>query len=508
MSHIVNIENCDHSLNGSANTFIPLYHISKMPSSPTPQLNFDIVPFIPISINPMSGLNVFAPPFHTNLNDRNHTLHVIEKSGIQEHFDQNNKLGAQRFVTTVKDTAYSILTDIRKRNPKRIIIGHLNINSIRNKIEMLSDLMKQRLDLLLISETKIDQSFPTNQFCIPGFSPPFRLDRTVHGAHGGGILMYLRADIPCKLLHCPYCSEIECLPIEVNISKKKWLVYGIYNPNKALIASHLSSLSKSIDVHSPSYDNLLIIGDFNSEITESNLNEFCSLYNFKNLVKEPTCYKSLEKPSCIDLILTNNPKSFQDTMVIESGLSDFHKLTVSVLKTAFKKEPPNIISYRNYKNYSPVNFREELNQCFSEIDIASMSNDDFVTIVGKIFNNHAPIRYKHIRANDGPFMTKKLRKAIMVRSKLRNKLNKEKTLEANLAYKKQRNICTSLLKQSKKAYYSNLNPSIITNSKLFWKTIKPVFTDKVQTNPSITLVENNDICHEDAKVAGLFNTFF
>ena len=93
-------------------------------------------------------------------------------------------------------------------------------------------------------------------------------------------------------------------------------------------------------------------------------------------------------------------------------------------------------------------------------------------------------------------------------SKLRNKLNKEKSFEANLAYKKQRNICTSLLKQSKKAYYSNLNPSIITNSKMFWKTIKPVFTDKVQTNPSITLVENNDICHEDDKVAGLFNTFF
>ena len=195
-------------------------------------------------------------------------------------------------------------------------------------------------------------------------------------------------------------------------------------------------------------------------------------------------------------------------MVIESGLSDFHKLTVSVLKTAFKKEPPNIISYRNYKNYSPVNFREELNQCFSENDIASISNDDFVTIVAKIFNKHAPIRYKHIRANDGPFMTKELRKAIMVRSKLRNKLNKEKTLEANLAYKKQRNICTSLLKQTKKAYYSNLNPSIITNSKLFWKTIKPVFTDKVQTNPSITLVENYDICHEDVKVAELFNTFF
>ena len=108
-----------------------------------------------------------------------------------------------------------------------------------------------------------------------------------------------------------------------------------------------------------------------------------------------------------------------------------------------------------------------------EINIAVITNDDFVNIVMNVLNKHAPIKFKYVRANDGPFMTKQLRKAIMVRSKLRNKLNKLKTPEANLAYKKQRNICTSLLKKSKQAYYGNLNPAIITDNKLFWKTIKP-----------------------------------
>ena len=63
--------------------------------------------------------------------------------------------------------------------------------------------------------------------------------------------------------------------------------------------------------------------------------DFCGIYNFKNLVKEPTCYKNSENPSSIDLILSNrliSRDSFQDTRVIETGLSDFHKLTATVLK--------------------------------------------------------------------------------------------------------------------------------------------------------------------------------
>ena len=77
---------------------------------------------------------------------------------------------------------------------------------------------------------------------------------------------------------------------------------------------------------------------------DDNLKDFCSLYNFKNLIKEPMCYKNTLNPSCIDLIITNKPNSFQDTNVIEVGLSNFHKLTVSVVEMFFKKHLPKIIS--------------------------------------------------------------------------------------------------------------------------------------------------------------------
>ena len=70
------------------------------------------------------------------------------------------------------------LRNLRVKNVDKILIGHLNINSIRNKFDMLVDLVKDNLDVILLSETKIDASFPDSQFIIQGYSPAHRLDRT------------------------------------------------------------------------------------------------------------------------------------------------------------------------------------------------------------------------------------------------------------------------------------------------------------------------------------------
>ena len=87
------------------------------------------------------------------------------------------------------------VNDLRSQNPFRVIIGHVNINSIRNKFEPLVSFINNNLDILMISETKIDDTFPDSQFLINDFSVPYRLDRT---AKGGGILLYIREDIPTK----------------------------------------------------------------------------------------------------------------------------------------------------------------------------------------------------------------------------------------------------------------------------------------------------------------------
>ena len=83
---------------------------------------------------------------------------------------------------------------------------------------------------------------------------------------------------------------------------------------------------------------MTLLGDFNVQPEEVNMLEFLNIYNLKNLVKQKTRYKNPENPSCIDLILTNSHKSFQNTNVFETGLSDFYEMTVSVLKSHFPKQ--------------------------------------------------------------------------------------------------------------------------------------------------------------------------
>ena len=107
------------------------------------------------------------------------------------------------------------------------------------------------------------------------------------------------------------------------------------------------------------YDNFLVIGDLNCEISEMAMSEYCETHNLQNLVKDPTCYKSPHKLTCIDPILTSFPKSFQHTQTIETGLSDFHKLTLTVLKKHFSRLKTNIVSCRDYKGFVNDYFRSE-----------------------------------------------------------------------------------------------------------------------------------------------------
>ena len=126
----------------------------------------------------------------------------------------------------------------------------------------------------------------------------------------------------------------------------------------------------------------------------------------------------------------------------------------------------------------------------------------------KVLNFHAPIKKKYLRANQGAFMTKELQKAIMTRSRLRNIFLKEKTEASNTRYKKQRNYCVNLLKKAKKDHYSSLDIKTLADNREFWQTVKPLFSDKVKSKESITLVEEEEIIDSDENVAIIFNSYF
>ena len=97
---------------------------------------------------------------------------------------------------------------------------------------------------------------------------------------------------------------------------------------------------------------------------------------------------------------------------------------------------------------------------------------------------------------------------MMNRSRLRNKYLRNSSEENKLAYNKQRIICTSLLRKEKKSYFEHLDTSHITDNKMFWKTIRPMFSKKCTMKEKITLAKNDEIVSDCQPVAELFNKFF
>ena len=179
--------------------------------------------------------------------------------------------------------SFNDLKNIRKKNFDRLIIAQMNINSLRNKFEFLVEIIKNNVDILLVSETKIDSSFPNTQFYIIGYTT-YRLDRNLNG---GGLLLYVKDDIPSSMLNLNL--SIEGFFIEINVRKKKWLVGCSYNPKTSSILTHLENIGRCLNKTLSTYDNFILLGDMNGEASNQILKDFCQLYSLKNLINDKTC---------------------------------------------------------------------------------------------------------------------------------------------------------------------------------------------------------------------------
>ena len=196
---------------------------------------------------------------------------------------------------------------------------------------------------------------------------------------------------------------------------------------------HLHVISKALDDLNKKYENFILLGNFNNEPEDKNVSNFLNTYHLKNIVKQKICFKNPDRPSCIDLILTNFSRSFQDTCTVETGFSNFHKLVVTVLKLYFPKQKPNIQTFRDYERFQNDLFRSELYYELSKLDVCNLELEHFLNIFIEILNKHVPLKNKYLRANQGEFMSKGLNRAIMTRSRLHNKYLKEKNADSKIA---------------------------------------------------------------------------
>ena len=106
-------------------------------------------------------------------------------------------------------------------NSNWLVIAQLNINSLRNKFTSLSTMIKYNIYILLISETKTDSSLPTAQFHIDGYT----IYRRGKNGNGGGLLLYIRDDVPSTLLKID--PDFEAFYAELNIRKNIIIMFLI-----------------------------------------------------------------------------------------------------------------------------------------------------------------------------------------------------------------------------------------------------------------------------------------
>ena len=221
-------------------------------------------------------------------------------------------------------------------------------------------------------------------------------------------------------------------------------------------------------------ENLIVMDDFNIDIKSSNsdkdkLENFCDLLNLTNLVHSETCVMKNRK-SIIDLILTNKPLHFQKTHVVETGLSDYHKMISTFFKACSSKLKTKVIYYRSYKKFNESDFLCSLNKANFNF-FKNDPNQNYNLLTDKFLglaNKHAPLKKKFVRGNNAPFMNREFQKEIYVRSRLRNKYWVEPSAENKAAYKKQRNKCVKIRRKSIKRYMDKISEKGIETNKSFY----------------------------------------
>ena len=147
------------------------------------------------------------------------------------------------------------------------------------------------------------------------------------------------------------------------------------------------------------------------------------------------------------------------------------------MKVYFQKQKPKIVTYRDYKEND---YRQKINYELSPLVYPNdIPFDVFMNICKATLDKVAPLKQKDVRSNHSVFQNKEILKAIMNRTRLRNKFLRRRSAEERSAYNQQRSFCLSLVRKAKNDYYNNLDHKKVTENKSFWRTVNLCFQTRI-----------------------------
>ena len=416
-------------------------------------------------------------------------------------------------LTNHDDPLMACLVSQRLTCPDELVVAHVNVNSIRHKFAYFHHiLLKGLIDILCISETKLDETFMNNLFYCHGY----RCHRKDKSAQSGGIMVWVRADIPhvrVNDLELDVSSNIESVVLHFQFKKVKFYLSCVYKHPSISNGVFIESLCSLYDKIGNCGSESVLLGDVNIDMLTNKVleNDLCDIYGLANVIVSPTCYKS-KNGTLIDPIIVSNTAKFFKPFNAVCGYSDWHNMVGCLVKVKYPKPKQFTVTYRNAKHFNEEDFKREVEMLPSHICEVFDSVDDkywaFSSLYTDLLNTHAPLKTRMVRSKKIPYMHSDLMKAIYKRNQLKNLYFKNRTSNEWELYRQQRNKVTKMRKEAIKNYFMRCC-SNKTSPKEFWQCFKPFFTDKKSnTTTNIVLKESDKIVSDTNKVCEILNNFF
>lgn len=374
-------------------------------------------------------------------------------------------------------------------------VVHINAQSLpAHYTDVVSSFSDTSIDAVLISESFLKPSLPSALYPLPGYQL-IRNDRT--GKGGGGVAIYLRSDIPFKIISSSpnnYSESAEYLLLQVIFHHSKVLLAVFYSPS--LHIDYFSDLENILNDFLPLHDHTLLIGDFNTCLIKNDFRsrKLLSLLTSFNLHVLPLS-ATHQAPHCSASLLDLLVVSCLDAVALHGQLSScfsYHDLIYLSFKVRPPKRKPKYVSLRSYKGI----VLEELQADAAIIDWSSvfLCDDMEVKIVEfnrcllSLFDKHAPFKRVKVKHFPAPWLNDDIKRVMVLRNRAKVRYKRLPSESNLLRYKLLRNRCSRMCRDAKRRYFhSSIQGS---SAEQLWRFLKSQGIGKSSVSSSVSFDVN------------------
>lgn len=370
-----------------------------------------------------------------------------------------------------RDGNYSMIRILAKKK-QGLSICHINAQSLCNKLDEFRFIFENSgVDAICVSETWFRSDICDSLYGLNGYRV-FRSDRR---KHAGGVAIYVRDCISCRF-NCSYniTGDVEYIFVDLNCNGSTLLLGCVYRPDKTV---KFDNLMAQLELLSVSYSDVIIAGDFNSNLlVETSLSEIMLAFHLLPVNNSRPTHFSSTTCTLLDVLFVSNSKKV--LLYDQLSAPAFSKHDIIFMTYDFSMDnPARQFTYRDFNNINIFNLVSDLDGILWDQIFYLPSPDEQVSFLNKcilyLYNKHVPIITKTVRARARPWFNDDI-KLLIQRRDIKYRLWKRYRIPVFYEeYRMARKAVASRIRHEKSAYYSNKFNSAVDMNKT-WKQIRDI----------------------------------